>query len=183
LSTYDPTNPTHRRDLAGALLAKLATCGFTPVRIEGTKEAVYERVVDKTDGRIRVLVYTSVIPGPSGTFEVRSNGDDSIKVCAVYRTQREALKGRERGLVKDRRIHRTGDIQGKDGIMDRVHQRMRDVWTASKTGECCPSCQAPKFLAKSGNLCCSELCWKSDSDINRPYRPTSYRSRYAGSHY
>jgi hypothetical protein len=175
--TYDPIKHADRANLAIAVMAKLTACGFTPLRREGTKEAVYARDVDGTDGRIRVLVYTTVVPGPGGTFEVREIGSDSIKVCALYTTKRPGFKGKERGLVKDRRIHRSGQIKGKGGILDRMLDRMREVYKAAKTGECCPSCSAPMFITKAKKLCCSELCWKSDTDIAKPYRPPAQRRR------
>lgn len=60
---------------------------------------------------------------------------------------------------------------------DRLIERMREVWKATKTAEKCPRCGAPMFKAKSGKLCCADLCWKSAADITN--HAGSYgRSRY-----
>ena len=105
---YDPENHRHRRDLAGEIQAKLTACGFTRDRTVRSKEQVWTR----SDRRgFTVKVYTSIY-GRS----VRKNGTDAIRVCAT--------KG-GRGLVKTTRVNRTGEI---DGIVDRMHNRMRTVW-------------------------------------------------------
>ena len=175
--TYDPFNSRHRRSLAVRLSTKLADCGFQRVERAGCDEAVYARDVDGTDGLIRVLVYTSIVTRATGP-EVRGKDGDSIKVCAVYTSPRD---GKERGLVKNRRVHRSGDILGKDGIIDRVYGRMREVYGLCLNPERC-SCGSPKFTSKAGNLVCADLCFKTDEELARPYVPRrrtrrSYRRR------
>jgi hypothetical protein len=148
---YDPGNSQDRQGLALKIAARLTSCGFSPISKPGTREAIYSRAVEGTGDRVHVLVYTSIVPGSRGP-EVRDLASDSIKVCAVYRPS----EGRERGLVSVRRVHRTGE---KDAIVDRVHERMREVYRAAKSTECCKGCGAPKFLSKKGNLVCAELCF------------------------
>lgn len=171
---YDPNNPRHRAQLAVALCGRLTECGFTPVKRDGTKEAIYSREVHGSEGSVKVLVYTSVVP-TSGGFAVRKEGKDAIRVCAVY-TNRD---GREKGIAKaDKRVNRTGTIES---TVERVHQRMRDVYGLALHPTRC-HCGAPKFTSKAGNEVCADLCWMSDEDRNRPAPRRSrrtYRNRYA----
>lgn len=173
MTTYDPSNPRHRRTLALRLSAKLADCGFERVERKGCDEAVYVRDVHGTDDSIKVMVYTSIVTGATGP-EVRRKDGDSIKVCAVYTSPRD---GKERGLIKNKRVHRSGDILGKDGIIDRVYGRMREVYGLCLHPERC-KCGAPKFTSKAGNLVCADLCFKTDAELARPYKPR--RRRYGG---
>jgi len=166
MQSYDPQLPILRQLLALSILDKLDKCGFTPLtnprqalglsRPE-LAERVYERAVS-TDGRVRVKVFTTVYGGTTDVpLEVRLNGKDAIRVCATYITK----AGEERGLLKETRVHRTGDI---DAIVERMYLRMRTVWKAAKTSECCHNCGAPKFVAKSGKNVCAEICWKTDEE-------------------
>ena len=88
-------------------------------------------------------------------LEVRQSGKDAIRVCAIYKTK----DGNVRGLIKETRTHRTGNIED---IVGRMYQRMRDAYSAASTGEKCYRCGAPKFVAKSGKSVCAEICWKSN---------------------
>jgi len=167
VKTYNPENPAHRCNLAMALLAKLTECGFLPESREGTNEAVYSRAVNEG---VRVLVYTSVIPAGT-SFQVRKEGKDAIRVCAVY----TAKDGRERGIARaEKRVNRTGTV---DGVVDRTHERMRDVYRLALRPCTCDTCGAPKFTAKSGNEVCADLCWLSDEERNRPAPPKRQRRR------
>jgi len=147
---YDPTSAESRLDLAVAIIAKLQECGFEHEKNPSAKEAVYSRSVRGTDGKIRVVVYTTVVAGSKNPV-VRACGTDSIRVCAVYTNS----DGQEKGLVKETRIHRTGEIAA---ITDRLHQRMRSVYAKARSGQRC-GCGAPKFTSKKGNQVCAELCW------------------------
>jgi len=164
ISTYDPDYEILRKMLALEIVMKLEECGFEeealktfmprsrpgrrrrwgPSSTVTTKERVFSRPVNEN---IRIKVYTTVEDD-----EVRHVGKDSIRVCAVYTNK----DGGTRGLVKERRVHRTGDI--KD-IVDRMHQRMRDTWRAASSTAKCNKCGAPKFTSKKGNLVCAEVCW------------------------
>ena len=103
----------------------------------------------------------------------RECGDDAIRVCAVY----TARDGQDRGIAAaEKRVNRVGEISA---ITDRLIERMREVWKATKTAEKCPKCGARMFKAKSGKLCCADLCWKRAEDLNRPrdnYRPNRWSS-------
>ncbi len=177
---YDPRSTTHRRALADELLALFDRAVFTEVFIEGTKERVFAREVPGTDGKIRVLVY-STIEGD----HARSVAKDAIRVCAVY-------KGRagERGIASgEKRVNRVGTTEA---IAERVIERMRDCWRATKTASKC-SCGAPHFKSKvrktrdgkttGGNLVCADFHWKSDNELardNANYRSGSRRGSYGG---
>lgn len=168
---YNPESRSSRELLAIRLLGKLEECGFAPLDQEGTKEAVFSREVHGTEGKIRVLVYTTIIAKPDGRFEVRDCGEDSIRVCAVYRSERTDS---ERGLVKETRTHRTGEISN---IITRVHQRMREVYGKARTGHRCKKCGAPTFKSKKGNQVCADLCWKSADDLKKESRRNQNPSR------
>ena len=150
LDAYDPSNRQHRVELAAALLSRLEACGFVEDHRPGTRERVFGRAVHTSPG-VRVLVYTSVVGD-----EVRREGKDAIRVVAIYRTRDE----RERGIARaDKRVNRTGDIPG---IVERVYQRMRDVYGAAMNAHKCGRCGAPKFKSKAGNEVCADICWKED---------------------
>jgi uncharacterized Zn finger protein (UPF0148 family) len=146
VADYDPKLSILREMLALSILNKLEECGFSEVDSdEKTKERVYTRPIPNTN--IDIRIYTSVVGQ-----EVRGEGKDAIRVCATY----SAKDGTQKGIVKATRVHRTGNI---DEIVDRMYQRMRKTWKAASTGECCHSCGAPKFVAKSGKLVCADICW------------------------
>lgn len=170
--SYDPFNITHRRELATALINMLEQSGFTEVQLPGTVEKTYARPVND---RIRVVVYTSIKDDA-----VRGKDFDAIRVTALYTTQRPVLNGKEKGIIKDRRVHRSGHINGKDGIIDRVYHRMRNVWELSSPPKCtCNACGAPKFISKAGNEVCAEMCWLTDAEVLRP-APRKRRGRRGG---
>ena len=144
---YDPTIPGMRTALAASIVTCLEECGFTKhtdkdARYDGREFVFTRKINDNTD----VRVYTTVADG-----KARGKGKDSIRVAAVYTTR----DGKTRGLVKNRRVHRTGNI---DAITERMVERMRDVWRKAARPERC-HCGAPKFVTKKGNLCCAEICW------------------------
>ena len=169
---YDPNNPRHRADMAVAVCARMTECGFTPVKRDGTKEAIYSRDVHGSDGSIKVLVYTSVVPVRGG-FAVRKEGKDAIRVCAVY-TNRD---GNEKGIASaEKRINRTGTIEA---TVERVYKRMRDVYGLARNPTRC-HCGAPKFTSKAGNEVCADLCWMSDEERNRPAPRRSRKGRRYG---
>ena len=118
---YDPTFPMFREMLGLSILGKLEESGFTlEPPTSHAAEKVYSRVVDGTDNRVKIKVFTSVV----GT-EARNVGYDAIKVAAIYETK----AGKTRGLTKDRRVNRTGNMED---IVERMLERMRDAW---KDGE------------------------------------------------
>ena len=143
---YDPELSILREMLALSILEKLADCGFSEVDVgKATKERVYSRSIPSTG--IDVHVYTSVVGQ-----EVREEGKDAIRVCAIY----NAKDGSKKGLVKSSRVHRTGNI---NEIVDRMHERMRSIWKTASTGKKCWKCSAPTFTSKSGKDVCADICW------------------------
>jgi len=167
--SYDPFSIPDRRELASALINMLLQSGFVEVQLPGTIERTFGRPVND---RIRVVVYTSIVDDA-----VRGKDFDAIRVTALYTTQRPVLNGQEKGIIKDRRVHRTGEINGKGGIVDRTLDRMRNVWSLSSPPKCtCTSCGAPKFVSKAGNAVCAEMCWLSDAQVARP----APRQRFGG---
>ena len=160
---YDPNSSTDRTILSGAILALMERSLFIEEERPGTNERVFAREVPNTDGKIRVLIYTSI----EGAM-TRRCGKDAIRVCAVY----TARDGRDRGIASaEKRVHRVGEISA---ITDRLIERMREVWKAVLTREKC-HCGAPKFKAKSKNLVCADLCWKRN-----PVAPAPNYSYTAG---
>lgn len=165
MGDYDPGMPVLRQLLALSIIKKLDECGFK-LELEDKGfagrevERIYTRPVEG-EKDMQIKVYTTVVGGGEGRdIEVRANGKDAIRVCATYKTK----SGAERGLVKETRVNRTGNI---DDIVDRMYSRMRTAYKLASSGEKCPKCGAPKFRAKSGKLCCAEICWKTDEQKAR----------------
>ncbi|MAF25887.1 hypothetical protein CL634_09980 [bacterium] len=164
--TYDPTFPMLRQMLALSIVNRLEDAEFEEVKLSpkppkyrrrgsARQERVYERNVDKA-GRLKVKVYTTVVGGTDEIpLEVRHSGKDAIRVCGTYRMR----SGGERGIISERRVNRTGNI---DDIVERMLGRMRETWKAMQTGERCGQCGAPKFVSKAGNKVCAEICWQTD---------------------
>lgn len=144
--TYDPNNRSDRIALAKALREALTKAQFKVVTMPRTKEEVWAYAT--SNPKVRVLVYSTIVNG-----EVRSNGKDAIRVALVYKN----ADGSERGMVKDTRVNRTGEI---DGIVDRMLGRVRRVFDAGKQVPKCPDCSAPTFTSKKGNIVCMEFCYK-----------------------
>ena len=166
MSNYDPSIPILREMLGFSIINKLNECGFeeldNPRAAFGLSrpdlaEKVFARNVTD-DGRIRVKVFTAVLGGIGDTpLQARSEGKDAIRVCATYTSK----SGKERGLVKETRINRVGNIED---IVDRMYQRMRSAYKSARTGAKCSDCGAPKFTTKKGSSCCAEICWKTDEE-------------------
>ena len=167
-SDYDAKFPILREMLAMSILNKLEDCGFTEIEtVIKTRERVFMRGIPNEN--IEVQVYTTVVGQ-----QVRSSGKDAIPVCATY----TAKDGTKKGIVKSTRVNRTGNI---NEIVDRMHQRMRSAWKAAGTGERCSQCGAPKFIAKSGNKVCAEICWltpdQKNENQNKRTQKKVYRKR------
>jgi hypothetical protein len=159
MTIYKPESRSSREALAIAILTEMRNCGFSLEQRDHTDEAVYSREVNGTDGKIKVMVYTTVVAGAVPT--VRTCGKDAIRVCAVYRSERT---GTERGIIKETRTHRTGKIED---IVERMVKRMRSVYGDARTPHCCGKCGAPTFTSKNDNQVCADLCWKSVEEIQR----------------
>ena len=145
---YSPESRTDRTLLAQEIKDLMKRSNFTEQQRPGTHEKVFGREIPGTDGRICILVYTTVEDGLC-----RAAGKDAIRVCAIYRAE----DGKERGIASaEKRVNRVGTVEA---ITDRLIERMREVWKLAKLAERCPKCNSPMFKAKSGRLCCSNLCW------------------------
>jgi hypothetical protein len=150
---YAPESCGSREILATAIKAKLANCGFSREDVPGCREEVHSLVINRG---IRVAVYTTIESGMA-----RSCGSDAIRVTAIYKNK----EGQDRGVAKaEKRVNRVGDVEE---IVERMYQRMREVWVLGNKAERC-SCGAPKFISKAGNLVCADLCWKNRSPAPRP---------------
>lgn len=147
---YDPNCNLSQTYLSGQLIVRLMECGFQEVD-PGPKcmERVFERPRN-ADGDIRVVVYTSIHKNKG---LVRGKGNDAIRVCLVRRSK----TNEDRGLVKTKRVNRVGMVEA---ICDRMHERMRECWTAFADVQTCSDCGAHMFITKKGKPCCSELCFR-----------------------
>lgn len=143
---FDPTCRMHRTFLANEIKVLLLGLGFQPSTRPGATELVFEKGSTRLQG-VKMLVYTTI-----QNDEVRGIGKDSIKVCTVY----VGKDGRTKGLGKERRVHRTGDIKA---ITPRVKDRIKDAAADLNGRPTCPYCSAPMFTSKKGNLVCAEICW------------------------
>jgi len=154
---YDPHDPASRDQLAEKLVQKLLDCGFSEEA--QNPEECYERVFSRqVADKLRIVVYTSISAG--GT--TREVGKDSIRVCGVYK----ARDGQDRGVASVKRVHRVGKIVD---IVERMYQRMREVWKSTATAEQC-HCGAPKCTSKKGNLFCADICWKTLEELRADNR-------------
>ena len=142
---YDQESRESRRALAASLLEKLQECGFA--ERDDVSRRVSERVfARRVNDQVQVQVYTSIVGN-----EVRVKDADAIRVTAIYSNEDTT-----RGIVKSRRVYRTGEI---DDITSRMYQRIRDTWGAVGSVPRC-HCGAPKFTSKKGNTVCADLCWQ-----------------------
>ncbi len=168
MGDYDPKFSFSRQMLALSIVNKLEDSGFVLIenkkpkqnkrrRMTWQEERVYERKLKKQD-LLKVRVYTTVVGGEDQKpLTVRHSGKDAIRVCGTYTTR----TGVERGIVSEKRVNRTGNIEE---IIERMLDRMRQTWKALQTGEVCGQCGAPKFVSRAGNKVCAEICWQTDEE-------------------
>lgn len=116
MTRFNPNNKGHRKTLATRISKMLVSSGFS-VDTSHKGEVVYERPVDGTNARVRVL--TSIVGG-----EVRQRGKDAIRVCAVV-----DIAGETKGLVKSTRVNRAGDM---GGITNRLLTAMRKTYKVAQ---------------------------------------------------
>ena len=146
---YNPKSDDHRKVLAQKIKDKLNQCGFAQEQSD-YDEIIYSREVIDTD--CKVLVFTSI---GKRNNQVRMVGSDAIRVCSIDKD--------ERGVTKNKRVNRTGDIED---IIERMYQRMRNSYkeTLSVYKIKCSKCGANTFLSKKGNRVCSEVCWSKNEN-------------------
>lgn len=150
-TAYDPEVPFLRGLLAAEIRKTLTTAGFTIDKARTRGELVFSRRLMRS-GNVEVphtdvVVYTTI----EGD-EVRQLGKDAIRVAVVYKV--DGKPGR--GLLKARRVHRTGTIEA---IIARMLERMRTAWLEAKQVECCKKCNTPCFVSKAGNTVCAAICF------------------------
>jgi len=137
---YEPTSQVHRRELATAIIAELEGLGFK--RRPSAGELVYTR---ERERNVAVFVYTSIVGA-----EVRSAGEDAIRVSVVY-----VGPPRERGIAKDRAVHRVGTLPA---IIGRLRERIDGALNAAL--DRCRRCNGPAFLSRGGQPTCAAICWE-----------------------
>jgi len=143
---YNHTEYGHRWALATEVKMAVMGMGFSPKAIPGTAELVLARSSARLRG-VEVLVYTTIV-GEA----VRPMGVDAIRVCAVLNTS----DGRSRGILKERKVLRTGEITE---IPVRVTDRVKDIVDELNELPHCNGCGAPGLISKKGNLYCADACW------------------------
>lgn len=145
---YDPMNTTHRRMLAEGVLGTVKSAGLRAEEQSNCFEEVFSLPVKE---RLSIKVYTSV---DKRDGLIRSVGADAIRVCTVYNSRSGAV----RGVGKETRVHRVGDI---NMIIVRMAERLNASLKAANSLPCCVYCGAPNFKSKNGNMVCSDICWKN----------------------
>ena len=143
---YNHEEYGHRWALATEVKMAVMGMGFSPKAIPGTAELVLARSSARLRG-VEVLVYTTIV-GEA----VRPMGVDAIRVCAVLNTS----DGRSRGILKERKVLRTGEITE---IPVRVTDRVKDIVDELNELPHCNGCGAPGLISKKGNLYCADACW------------------------
>jgi hypothetical protein len=143
---YNHEEYGHRWALATEVKMAVMGMGFTPRDIPGTSELVLSKPSVRLKG-VEVLVYTTIV-GEA----VRPMGVDAIRVCAVL----TPTEGRSRGILKERKVLRTGEITEIPG---RVVERIRDIAVELVALPHCNNCGAPGLISKKGNMYCADACW------------------------
>jgi hypothetical protein len=148
---YNHNEYGHRWALATEVKMTVMGLGFSPKAIPGTAELVLSKPSARLRG-VEVLVYTTIV-GEA----VRPMGVDAIRVCAVL----NPTEGRSRGILKDRKVLRTGKIEEIPG---RVVDRIKDIAGELNELKHCNRCGAPGLISKKGNLYCADACWTRATD-------------------
>lgn len=153
---YNPKDVTHRRRLAAMLIPKLISMGFEMDPPSTGLERVYRHRVTYKNGEgprnTFVKVYTTIPYHKNGTPHVRNEGADAIRVVAIF----DDGKAR-RGLVKEKRVFRTGTF---GAIVERMYERARNAYKLALARPRCSECGAPTFVSNKGNNVCAALCWR-----------------------
>jgi hypothetical protein len=124
----------------------LTSKGFTPSSTGAGRERIYRRI-GKANAALSIAVYSSV---SEGSTQARGVGEDAIRVVLLGRTG----TGREWGLHKCKRIHRTKSVEA---VLARILDRIMEAAEASKRyGSPCPKCGTPTY-ADSGR-CIDRAC-------------------------
>jgi hypothetical protein len=102
----------------------LTSQGFSEVKIEGTREMVFGKIVGPA---LCLRVYTSIENGHS-----RESGSDAIRVCLVTRFLDSDGKYQVKGVGRDKRVHRV------EGWRANLQARLDNF--AELLGPTCPYC-------------------------------------------
>lgn len=101
--------------------------GFVPVKIEGTKELVYGKIVQHTTHKLSLRVYSSINPDGHS----RAVGADAIRVALFARKKNQQITM----VGGDRRVHRV--VGWRTNLKTRL-----DKWP-EQLGPNCPLCDSP----------------------------------------
>ena len=116
-----------------AFEAEMNDMGFSPIKVHGTAELVYERKVPNTIYSVRVL--SSIDPRSGISREV---GADAIRVTLWNYSN-------DRPIKVERRVNRTGTERG---VLKRTRERAREVWSWCKNHGC--SCGNGIMVERNG---------------------------------
>lgn len=141
---YNPESDADRAALGSALIDALSARRF--IECDSAGERIFAFPVKDAPG-VEVRVYTSCV----GT-RARAYAADAIRVALVYRAE----DGSTRGLAKDARVFRTGEIPL---LVARMVERAREVYAKAIRLPRCADCGAPTFESKRGNAVCARVCW------------------------
>lgn len=142
---YDPRHLEHRKWLASYIRALLLTKKFVQINQSSQIEEIWE--FKTSHPKITIRVFTSIVEGT-----MREEGQDAIRVCAVYKRDDCKIKG----LVSETRVNRKGTY---GDIGDRMLSRLRDCYQkVNKVGRCM-RCGSPLFVSRKKNYVCVETCY------------------------
>ena len=149
--TYDPEDPSDRRELADRLKKRLEAAGFKLDTSRNSGEDVYVFQHRKDPG-LFLKLYTSVYRGTT-----RAKAQDAIRVTMLYQQQRT----KEKTVIPLGKmpIVKRSPKSTIDQIVERVVDRARDAYKKINDVERCTKCQAPMAVSKLGKKYCAELCW------------------------
>jgi hypothetical protein len=147
VTKYNPESLVDRTNLAVLLHKRLSEAKFS-IADQFRGEDVYELAVSS---KITIRVFSSIVNGMC-----RGNGEDAIRVVAIYRR----ADGKDQFLLNETRVNRTGAMTD---IVNRTVERARDIYRElvrrKNAKMVCRSCGAPTFLSSKGNEVCAETCW------------------------
>jgi ribosomal protein S27AE len=156
---YDPTNNTHRNQLAKNLLTLCQNFARYDGSMSITQaDGLYGEVIVTIDpdlqykrGLVWVRVYTS-ISYYKGKPYMRRKDSDAVRIVFMW----DGVE-HERCLYKTK-MYRKGTFES---ILKRFITKLEDGVGCIRKSLLCPDCGSPMFVAKSsGRHTCSDLCWK-----------------------
>ena len=121
--------------------AEMGDMGFNHIRIPGTLEMVFERMIPNSDFSVRI--YSSIDPR---TGVSRVVGSDAIRVILFNHKK-------DRGLKVEKRVNRTGT---EDNVLARTRSRAREIWGWYRDNKCsCGGVMVKRKGSKGEFLGCS----------------------------